>query len=100
MTDGTEITDHAHIKEFVENANAVLVKEIEDKVAGTGRIHVIKNRFGPDGITFPSKINTNNGNFDVYSETSVQGAELKSQMGNHEEYLRKEMKKRFEELED
>tara|TARA_R110002126_G_scaffold117757_1_gene257528 strand:+ start:41 stop:895 length:855 start_codon:yes stop_codon:yes gene_type:complete len=34
MTDGTEITDPAHIKEFVENANAVLVKEIEDKVAG------------------------------------------------------------------
>ena len=77
-----------------------LSRKIEDKVAGTGRIHVIKNRFGPDGITFPSKINTNNGNFDVYSETSVQGAELKSQMGNHEEYLRKEMKKRFEELED
>jgi len=77
-----------------------LSRKIEDKVAGTGRIHIIKNRFGPDGITFPSKINTNNGNFDVYSETSVKGAELKSQMGNHEEYLRKEMKKRFEELDD
>jgi len=77
-----------------------LSRKIEDKVAGTGRIHIIKNRFGPDGITFPSKINTNNGNFDVYNETSVKGAELKSQMGNHEEYLRKEMKKRFEELDD
>jgi len=77
-----------------------LSRKIEDKVAGTGRIHVIKNRFGPDGITFPSQINTNNGSFDVFDEKSVRGAELKSQMSNHEEYLRKEMKKRFEELDN
>ena len=75
-----------------------LSRKIEDKVAGTGRIHVIKNRFGPDGITFPSQINTNNGSFDIFDEKSVRGAELKTQMNNHEEYLRKEMKKRFEEL--
>tara|TARA_R100000322_G_scaffold156214_1_gene115652 strand:+ start:906 stop:2255 length:1350 start_codon:yes stop_codon:yes gene_type:complete len=77
-----------------------LSRKIEDKVGGTGRIHVIKNRFGPDGITFPSQINTNNGSFEIYDEKSVKGAELKGQMANHEEYLRKEMKKRFEELDD
>ena len=32
MTDGTEITDPAHIKEFMDNANTKLVKEIEDKL--------------------------------------------------------------------
>jgi hypothetical protein len=32
MTDGTEVTDPAQIKEFVDNANAALIKEIEDKV--------------------------------------------------------------------
>ena len=31
-----------------------LSRKIEDKLANTGRWHVIKNRFGPDGITFPS----------------------------------------------
>jgi len=77
-----------------------LSRKIEDKVGGTGRMHVIKNRFGPDGITFPSQIDTNNGSFQIYDETSVRGAELKTQMGNHEEHLRKEMKKRFEELDD
>jgi len=76
-----------------------LSRKIEDKVGGTGRIHVIKNRFGPDGITFPSQINTNNGSFDIFDENSVTGKELKTQMSNHQEYLRKEMKKRFEELE-
>ena len=77
-----------------------LSRKIEDKVGGTGRIHVIKNRFGPDGITFPSKIDTNNGSFNIYDESSVVGKELTTQMSNHQEHLRKEMKKRFEELDD
>jgi len=45
MTDGTEITDPAHIKEFVENAKATLVKEIEDKLAtlrGQGAVKPLK----------------------------------------------------------
>ena len=32
MQDGAEISDSAHIKEFVYNANATLIKEIEDKL--------------------------------------------------------------------
>ena len=43
-----------------------LSRKIEDKIAGTGRWHVIKNRFGPDGITFPSKMNTSNGQINIY----------------------------------
>ena len=34
MTDGTVITDAAHIKEFVDNANATVIKEIETKLMG------------------------------------------------------------------
>jgi len=32
MQDGTEITDTTHIKEFVDNANTTLIKEIETKL--------------------------------------------------------------------
>jgi len=32
MTDGTEVTDPTQIKEFVDNANAALIKEIEERV--------------------------------------------------------------------
>jgi hypothetical protein len=32
MTDGTEVTDPAQIREFVDNANAALIKEIEERV--------------------------------------------------------------------
>ena len=31
MQDGTEISDPTHIKEFVNNANAKLIKEIESR---------------------------------------------------------------------
>jgi len=48
-----------------------LSRKIEDKLAGTGRWHVIKNRFGPDGIILPSKMNTSNGQIHIYADTSV-----------------------------
>ena len=32
-----------------------LSRKVEDKIGNTGRFHVIKNRFGPDGLTYPSK---------------------------------------------
>ena len=39
-----------------------LSRKRQDKVNGTGRIHVIKNRFGQDGMTYGAMINTSNGN--------------------------------------
>jgi hypothetical protein len=75
-----------------------LSRKIEDKIAGTGRWHVIKNRFGPDGITFPSKMNASNGKIDIYVDTSIQGKETTKEMDNHNEYLRKMMKKKFDEM--
>ena len=38
-----------------------LSRQKEDKVLGTGRIHVMKNRYGQDGMTYNIKMNTNNG---------------------------------------
>ena len=45
MTDGTVITDPAHIKEFVDNANATVIKEIENKLTdlrGQGAVKPLK----------------------------------------------------------
>jgi hypothetical protein len=33
----------------------------------------MKNRFGPDGITFPSKMDTNRGVIEIYEATSSNG---------------------------
>lgn len=38
-----------------------LSRKREDKVKGTGRIHIMKNRFGADGMTYASTVNTHNG---------------------------------------
>jgi replicative DNA helicase len=37
----------------------------EDKVLGTGRIHVMKNRYGMDGMTWDAKVDTNNGHIEI-----------------------------------
>ena len=75
-----------------------LSRKIEDKVAGTGRWHVIKNRFGPDGITFPSKMNTSNGQIHIYEGDSVQGKSTQKEMDNGEESKRKYLQNKFKEL--
>ena len=38
-----------------------------DKVNGTGRVHIMKNRYGMDGMTYAAKFNTSNGNIDIES---------------------------------
>lgn len=75
-----------------------LSRKIEDKVAGTGRWHVIKNRFGPDGITFPSKMNTSNGQIHIFEGDSIQGKDAQKQMDNGEESKRKYLQNKFKEL--
>ncbi len=64
-------------------------RKVEDKIANTGRFHVIKNRFGPDGITFPATINTNTGFIQIYETNTQGGKEVQGKMNNADEYLRK-----------
>lgn len=54
-----------------------LQRRTKDKIAHTGRLHVIKNRFGPDGFTFPSKMNAANGQVQVFDEKSDTGSKIK-----------------------
>lgn len=42
-----------------------LSRKRQDKVNGTGRIHIMKNRYGGDGMTYAAKINTKNGNIEI-----------------------------------
>ena len=43
-----------------------LSRKKEDKVNGTGRFHIMKNRYGMDGLTFAVKADTNTGHFEVF----------------------------------
>ena len=45
-----------------------LSRKKEDKINGTGRFHVMKNRYGMDGMTFSVKADTSTGHFEVLDE--------------------------------
>ncbi len=45
-----------------------LARKRKDKIEGTGRFHIMKNRYGADGMTFKAKINTSNGFIEVDSD--------------------------------
>ena len=42
-----------------------LSRQKEDKVNGTGRVHIMKNRYGMDGMTYNALVDTNNGHIDI-----------------------------------
>jgi len=75
-----------------------LSRKVEDKMSGTGRGHVIKNRFGPDGITLPSKINTNNGQFQFFEPDTTQGKQTTQTMKTGENLIKKSLAQKFKDL--
>ena len=75
-----------------------LSRKVEDKMSGTGRGHVIKNRFGPDGITLPSKINTNNGQFQFFEPQTTQGKDTTKTMKTGENIMKKNLAQRFKDM--
>ena len=57
-----------------------LSRRAEDKVLGIGRFHIIKNRFGSDGITFPSKFDASNGSIDIFRENSGDAVRIRKEV--------------------
>ena len=47
-----------------------LSRQKEDKVNGTGRFHVMKNRYGMDGMSFQANVDTNNGHIEFVNQMS------------------------------
>lgn len=64
-------------KMMVADGSFSLSRTKEDKVLGTGRIHIMKNRFGPDGITYGVKLDTANGHMEFDAAVSESTPEHK-----------------------
>jgi len=75
-----------------------LSRKVEDKIGNTGRFHVIKNRFGPDGITYPAKVNTNTGKMEIYESSSVDGKEQQTKIDNRDNIMKKMLANKYEDL--
>jgi replicative DNA helicase len=68
-------------------------RKANDKVNNTARMHIVKNRFGPDGITLYSKMNANNGDIRIYDEKSAEAANIQSIMDENNEDSESSVKK-------
>ena len=98
VIDATKVAE-AYSKVMIADFVVSVSRKVEDKIANTGRFHVIKNRFGYDGVTYPSQINTNQGKIEVFESTSSGGIDSQGKMDNSQEFMRKtlaEKKKIFE----
>ena len=76
-----------------------LSRKAKDKVNGTGRFHVMKNRYGMDGLTFGVKADTSTGHFEVhdYNEDDelVQPAHPVNPHSNIDSFELKQLQKEF-----
>jgi hypothetical protein len=70
-------------------------RKTKDKLSNTGRIHIVKNRFGPDGMTFPAKIDTFHGVMDVFAANSADGIIAQKESKNGESLEKKLLHKKY-----
>jgi replicative DNA helicase len=81
----------------VMNADFIMSwsRKSKDKLNDTARAHIMKNRFGPDGITFPCKMNTNTGYIEVYDGNSPDGVIATKQSASGQLETKKLLHKKY-----
>jgi len=70
-------------------------RKTKDKLSNTGRIHIVKNRFGPDGMTVPAKIDTFHGVMDIFAANSADGVIATKDSKNGENLEKKLLHKKY-----
>ena len=88
----------SYAKVMVADFVMSLSRKIEDKISNTGRFHVIKNRFGPDGLTYPARINTNIGKIEIFESNSVQGKDIQHKIKNRDNQTKQILSQRYDDL--
>ena len=73
------------IADFVASMN----RTTKDKVNMTGKLHIIKNRFGYDGMSYPAKINFALSRIHIFKEDSEDGKEINEIRGSRPDSLSK-----------
>lgn len=70
---------------------SVIRKDV-DKLNNRARVHIIKNRFGPDGMTFNASMDTNIGKFHIFDTP----ADNKKVEQEQQTYQKKQLKQKYE----
>ena len=98
IIDASKVAE-AYSKVMIADFVVSVSRKVEDKIANTSRFHVIKNRFGIDGVTFPASMNTNIGKIQIYESSTQSGREVQGKMDNSQEYLRKQLSQKHQQFE-
>jgi replicative DNA helicase len=86
-------------KMMITDVAISLSRKKDDKVNGTGRFHIMKNRYGMDGITYKLSADTSTGHFEIleaYDEDEP--TQPQSKNTNFDDLDRKMLQKQFFEL--
>jgi len=97
IVQGHQVAD-SYKKIMISDFIISLSRTVEDKASGTGRIHIIKNRFGPDGLTYGSSVNAANGNFTMHDATTAVGKKETEKAFNKDGLKREYYRQKFNEL--
>jgi len=83
----------SYAKAFVSDFIMSISRKDKDKISNTARVHIVKNRLGPDGLTLHSNMDLSNGQAEIHppnSSNSVMAEKSSSVAGNaHRENLSK-----------
>ncbi len=88
-------------KMMITDLSMSLSRKKEDKVNGTGRLHIMKNRYGMDGLTFQVDVNTSNGHISVgnhYDEEADTVTPKKQSNDNFDDLDKRMLANKFFEL--
>jgi hypothetical protein len=92
IIEGNKVSE-SYNKIMIADLVVSIQRKPSDKVVGIGLWHLIKNRFGPDGLTFPAKMNTFTGHMQVYDENSIEGRDVMGSIESSRTNIKKEYSK-------
>lgn len=72
-----------------------LSRNLNDKANNTARFHVIKNRFGPDGITLYANMDTGNGTIQIFEGSSRESMAIQSSMEDEDNSVKNLLKNKW-----
>ena len=75
-----------------------LMRNLDDKANNTAKIHIIKNRFGPDGMTLYSKFNSGNGDISIYDDKAPEYIEIQQLANQSASNAKKFLKSKWDEI--
>lgn len=88
----------AYSKIFPIDFGLSISRKIQDKVTNTARAHIMKNRMGPDGMTFPVEMDTSRGLINIHNIYSSTGQSTTRKMQSDDDYNREALRHRISQL--